>query len=531
MSIDQQDQDYINTVVKKLISSRKSTDDKDNNEYLLHLYDQLWENMRAKENRLWSFLSLYGAAVGLVFAGGQASGLPGAELFVLIIVMGLTTWAVLIILNANYWIRRNLLMVRGIEKRFPGIELGIYPREFPEEKRGNFDTLYRGSILVLCVLLLLFFARTIWPYRSPTSFDTFHIFLSIVLLYVLFTGTVLYCLRQHEDYTALHYATKREQLLKAEQFKTLEWSSVLENELVERKRLSGRLYLLPVLLFVAGSFDLILIRNGYTSLYGIFPQVLLIIAFICHWYMYRRPYEITTALAPLRNADTELATELDTVKHDWEELKSAPGKSVGLKKQFDALADRVDVKISSLENTNDASTFQSHFGKLMKHVQSLRGLDDPAINVGLDNMISDLKRIEELHHVRRARAEEVDNIADGPLNVKWYKPASIKITVGLVLLSTIHPIYFFCATKPKLREDFMGEVQAVSITDLSQQIEKAQQELKKIQNLFQEAQNVELQKKLVDQRLDVLQQQLDKLESQQREMLKLSASPIPKGTP
>ncbi len=129
------------------------------------------------------------------------------------------------------------------------------------------------------------------------------------------------------------------------------------------------------------------------------------------------------------------------------------------------------------------------------------------------------------------RSKRATPIADGPLNVKWYKPESIKITVVLVLLSTIHPIYFFCTTKPKLREDFMGEVQAVSIADLSQQIEKAQQELKKIQNLFQEMQNVESQKELVDQRLDVLQQQLDKLESQQREMLKLSASPIPKGTP
>ncbi len=402
MSIDQQDQDYINTVVEKLISSRKSTDDKDNNEFLLHLYEQLWENMRSKENRLWSFLSLYGAAVGLVFAGGQASGLPGAELFALIIVMGLTTWAVLIILNANYWIRRNLLMVSGIEKRYPGIERGIYPREFPEARRGNFDTLYGGSILVLCVLLVLFFARTIWPYRLPTSFDTFHIFLSIVLLYVLFASIVLYCLRQHEDYIALHYSTRREQLLKAEQFTLSKWSTTLNNELAERKRLSVRLYLLPVLLFVAALFDLILIRNGYTSPHRflcIIPQVFLIIAFIWQWYKYRRPYEITTALAPLLNA----ATELDTVKHGWEEIKSAPGKSVGLTKQFDELAGRVDVEISSLENTNDASTFQSHFGELMKHVQSLRGLDDPAINVGLDKMLSD----------RRAKAEEVDNIADG----------------------------------------------------------------------------------------------------------------------
>src|ERR1700753_1606964 len=129
MTLAQADKDWVESLVNKLTSAANQGGmrDGDSKEFLLHLYDQLWENMRAKENRLWSFLSLYGAAVGLVFAGGQASGLPGAELFALVIVMGLTTWAVLIILNANFWIRRNILMVGGIGGKYPEIRKGIYP--------------------------------------------------------------------------------------------------------------------------------------------------------------------------------------------------------------------------------------------------------------------------------------------------------------------------------------------------------------------------------------------------------------------
>jgi hypothetical protein len=42
--------------------------DTDTKDFLLHLYDKLWENMGAKEGRLWNYLSIYGAAVALALA-------------------------------------------------------------------------------------------------------------------------------------------------------------------------------------------------------------------------------------------------------------------------------------------------------------------------------------------------------------------------------------------------------------------------------------------------------------------------------
>src|SRR5574341_1532559 len=75
------DQTYIDRLADKVVKNLRPKDDKDRGEFLLHLYDALWENMRSKENRLWTFLSIYGAAVGLLFVRGQASQVAGAELF------------------------------------------------------------------------------------------------------------------------------------------------------------------------------------------------------------------------------------------------------------------------------------------------------------------------------------------------------------------------------------------------------------------------------------------------------------------
>jgi hypothetical protein len=339
MTLAAEDKEWVEGLVKQFTPAAKQGDghDGEGKEFLLHLYDQLWENMRAKENRLWSFLSLYGAAVGLVFAGGQASGLAGAELFALIIVMGLTVWAILIMLNANFWIRRNLLMVGGIEERYPDIKKGIYPRSFPEVKKGSFDALYRGSVLVLGIMLLLFFARAVWPYRNPTSFDAFHIFLSVILLYVLLISFALYCLKQHEDYISLHNSTRRKQLIRAEKFTLPDWQKTLDYEFEDRKKLSVRPYLLLLLLCVMGLFDFVLRRNGYPwpfFLWCVAPQILLICIFAWQWQKYRSPYNVDAALAPLvesptGNTDNEAwATKVDEIADNSLEVKWWPPENV-----------------------------------------------------------------------------------------------------------------------------------------------------------------------------------------------------------
>src|SRR4051812_36840878 len=103
--------------------------DPDGKDFLLHLYDKLWENMASKEGRLWNYLSVYGAAVALAAGVGHYSGV---ESFAIFIVFALTAWALVIVVNANWWYQRNRLMVTQIEAKFAAVGAldGVIPKTY-----------------------------------------------------------------------------------------------------------------------------------------------------------------------------------------------------------------------------------------------------------------------------------------------------------------------------------------------------------------------------------------------------------------
>ena len=264
-----------------------------NRDYLLHLYDALWENMRSKENRLWTFLSLYGAAVGLVFAGGQVSQIPGADLFAVVIVMGLTTWAVLIILNTNWWYYRNQLMVSRIEIKYPDAVKGVVPKIYNENPNYRFDQLSENSILLLSLLLFFLYSRTIWSYHAPGSIDTLQSLVVVVLLYVLFNVSAIHCLRLHESNLEAYYGAKKA-ILEDESVTSLtsdQRVKLLTDQTKARRELDPRLRILLMLVLVAALFDVIVVRNGISSsslLAVISFQAVAALLFLAQRYFYRQ---------------------------------------------------------------------------------------------------------------------------------------------------------------------------------------------------------------------------------------------------
>jgi hypothetical protein len=192
--------------------------DPDKKDFLLKLYDKLWENMASKEARLWSYLSVYGAAVVLAIGAGQyavATGLhPGVQLYAVLVVLALTLWAILIVINANWWFQRNRLMVTQIEKQFAaGDNLkGVIPGAYLDA-RFQIDRLYRGSVLILSSLALLFYLRTMWQFHRYDSFSSSDQIVSVGLLYALFTLSIIFCVNQHDSYITTYYMTKRDLLI------------------------------------------------------------------------------------------------------------------------------------------------------------------------------------------------------------------------------------------------------------------------------------------------------------------------------
>jgi hypothetical protein len=185
--------------------------DPETKDFLLHLHDKLWENMAAKEGRLWNYLSVYGAAVALALGAG---GFGGVELQAAVLVLALTVWAVLIVINANWWYQRNRLMVTQIEKRFAeggGLD-GVIPKAY-RDAVFQMDRLYRGSVLILSTLALLLYLRSMWLHQSAARCGDQVTIYSLAGLYVLSILSIMYCTSQHESYITAFYMTKRTLLL------------------------------------------------------------------------------------------------------------------------------------------------------------------------------------------------------------------------------------------------------------------------------------------------------------------------------
>lgn len=186
----------------------------DRKDFLLHLYDKLWENMAAKESRLWNYLALYGAAVSLALG---ASHFGAAELITALVVLALTVWALLIVINANWWYQRNHLMVTQIEKVFAtdgGLD-GVVPKTYRDARFG-FDRLYRGSVLVLSFLAFLFYTRAMWLHRAPVPVPSRMEVAVLGGMYVLTALAIMYCSGQHISYVVSFYSTKKDLLLEAD---------------------------------------------------------------------------------------------------------------------------------------------------------------------------------------------------------------------------------------------------------------------------------------------------------------------------
>lgn len=181
----------------------------DTKDFLLHLYDKLWENMGSKEGRLWSYLAIYGAAVAIALGVGEYAG---AQLYGSLVAMALTVWAVLIVVNANWWQQRNRLMIIQIEKRFGGDGglNGIVPKSYQDGYFG-FDRLYRGSTLILTGIAFFLYLKTLFKFRAgPVDSN-----LLVVsgLLYALFAAAVAYCAAEHHTYIRNYYVSKAELLI------------------------------------------------------------------------------------------------------------------------------------------------------------------------------------------------------------------------------------------------------------------------------------------------------------------------------
>jgi hypothetical protein len=176
--------------------------DKDNKDFLLALFNKLWDNINNKDSRLWTFLSLYGAGVTVIFTVGKVTNF---ELYAAVIIEVMTLWALAIIANATWWDIRNRLMVVAIEKKFPTALQGVVPRAYTAIHTPGMDRLNRASAVILALVALTLYLRAVWPLLRAGSVASGDVLLPLLLLYLLFGGGVFWWVERTDAIVREYY--------------------------------------------------------------------------------------------------------------------------------------------------------------------------------------------------------------------------------------------------------------------------------------------------------------------------------------
>lgn len=132
-------------------------------EFLLHLYDALWENIRSFENSIWQFLAVYGtilvASLSLIHTmsnSGGATKVPVIQ-FVVFAIITLSSIGIAIVIDRAKWFRRNLLFIINLEREFLfENDLGkIMPKHYHEKKDKILDGISWMYILMYILISLV----------------------------------------------------------------------------------------------------------------------------------------------------------------------------------------------------------------------------------------------------------------------------------------------------------------------------------------------------------------------------------------
>ena len=83
-------------------------------QFLLHLYDQLWRSIERRESGLWQFLGLCG--IILVYLVASIEKVPPDLAAYLVIVVSF--FGIIIAIHSGKWVELNRMMIVNIEKQF-----------------------------------------------------------------------------------------------------------------------------------------------------------------------------------------------------------------------------------------------------------------------------------------------------------------------------------------------------------------------------------------------------------------------------
>jgi len=173
--------------------------------YLIEWRKGLWTQIRQKEDAIWRFMSFYGGALVVAVSLLQGVGVANVEvsgwLSIVLTVVLVSLWGVAIVLDANYWMRHNLILIGNIERELlDRSDLGVLlPRVYADPPRFRYSRGYQVHLVVLlCSLVLAVLGCAKVVLSEPAAFTHGDLVL-LGLTACVFSGGLLYVFRRDRE--------------------------------------------------------------------------------------------------------------------------------------------------------------------------------------------------------------------------------------------------------------------------------------------------------------------------------------------
>lgn len=137
-----------------------SDDENIRKEYFIQYRNGLWTQIRAKEDWVWKFISFFAGALVLVAGLLQNDASGGISylllLAIILIIIFISFWGLLIILDSNYWMQRNLIIIGNIEKELLSEDdYGkVIPKCYMHPSRFQYTNSFFIQIIFFSIILL-----------------------------------------------------------------------------------------------------------------------------------------------------------------------------------------------------------------------------------------------------------------------------------------------------------------------------------------------------------------------------------------
>lgn len=131
--------------------------------YLREWRKGLWEQIRQKENAIWQFISFYAAGIVFLFGLIRVSEdstfqLNSTTALVIALVnLFISLWGLMIVLDANFWMSRNLIFVGNIEKELLELkDFGVLlPQYYSELPNFRYEKSYTTHVFIFLTSVML----------------------------------------------------------------------------------------------------------------------------------------------------------------------------------------------------------------------------------------------------------------------------------------------------------------------------------------------------------------------------------------